>query len=260
MGNKTNDRADMKCPYCSSNTEDYKCLECGAVLTIQSAEALLGEVERKTDLIREAIQGILAKRSEESDNFDSVFNLALGYLNVRDLDRGALFLAEAGKIHADDKELNGQIDRFLAAIGHAPVEVKPGREAYHQCNILLVDDSATLRMLISAGLSTAGHQVRCAIHGRDALNQLAEFSADVVISDINMPHLDGYELCREIRSNPATRELPVIMLSARDGMFDRELGTSAGATDFIAKPFEIASLLNLVEHYSPAKRTMEVAG
>jgi twitching motility two-component system response regulator PilG len=113
--------------------------------------------------------------------------------------------------------------------------------------ILVVDDSPTICKLVSLTLEKYGHQVVCANNGLDALGKLKEVVPDLILSDITMPHMDGYQLCKMIRSNVVTKGVPIIMLSGKDGIFDKLRGRMVGATAYITKPFEIESLLQLIE-------------
>jgi twitching motility two-component system response regulator PilG len=96
-------------------------------------------------------------------------------------------------------------------------------------------------------LEKHGHQVLAATDGLDALRKLNEVVPDLILSDINMPHLDGYQLCKMIRGNAVTRSVPVVMLSGKDGIFDKLRGQLVGATAYLTKPFEIESLLHLID-------------
>lgn len=112
--------------------------------------------------------------------------------------------------------------------------------------ILVVDDSPTIRSLVSLTLEKYGHQVMCANNGLEALHKLQDVVPDLILSDISMPHMDGYQLCKVIRSNARTKSLPIIMLSGKDGIFDKLRGCMVGATAYLTKPFEIVSLLQLI--------------
>ncbi len=123
----------------------------------------------------------------------------------------------------------------------------PRPEASGAYTILIVDDSPTIRKLVTMTLEKYGHQVFSATNGLDALTKLKEVVPDLILSDINMPHMDGYQLCKMIRGNSVTRSVPVIMLSGKDGIFDKLRGRMVGATAYITKPFEIDSLLQLID-------------
>jgi two-component system alkaline phosphatase synthesis response regulator PhoP len=102
--------------------------------------------------------------------------------------------------------------------------------------ILVVDDEQDIRDLLAYNLKQEGFSVLLSPNGRDALGQIAQSKPDLVILDIMMPELDGFETCREIRSNPDTRHLPVIFLTARSAEIDQILSLELGADDYVQKP------------------------
>ena len=109
--------------------------------------------------------------------------------------------------------------------------------------ILVVDDSPTIRKLITLTLGGEGYEVITAEDGVNALNVLAETMPDMILTDINMPKLNGYKLCNFVKKHERTKSIPVVMLSGRDGVFDKMRGKMNGCDDFIAKPFESADLI-----------------
>jgi len=115
--------------------------------------------------------------------------------------------------------------------------------------ILVVDDSATVRKLIAGKLEKSGHNVVCAEDGIEALTRMSEHAPDLVLLDITMPRMDGYEVCRQIRSNPNTKDIPVVMISGKDGFFDKVRGRMAGTTAYITKPFGPETLMKALETY-----------
>ena len=132
-------------------------------------------------------------------------------------------------------------------------ELRPQNEIHESTprgkTILVVDDSATVRKLIAGKLEKSGHNVICAADGVEALACLEENLPDLVLLDINMPRMDGYEVCREIRSNPAAQNLPVVMISGKDGFFDNVRGRMAGTTGYVTKPFGPETLMKALETY-----------
>jgi two-component system phosphate regulon response regulator PhoB len=109
--------------------------------------------------------------------------------------------------------------------------------------ILIVEDEAALSTLLSYNLEKEGFAVRIAADGEQALQALAEDPPDLVLLDWMLPHLSGIEICRQIRRGAATRELPVIMLTARGEEADRIRGLDTGADDYVTKPFSPAELI-----------------
>jgi len=107
--------------------------------------------------------------------------------------------------------------------------------------ILLIDDDPGLREALGMALEDAGHDVVLASDGREGLLRLAEGRAAVVVSDVNMPHLDGFSLCRRLRAQGDT--VPVVLLTSRDSEIDEALGLDLGADDYVTKPFSTRILL-----------------
>lgn len=116
--------------------------------------------------------------------------------------------------------------------------------------ILVVDDSNTIRRSADLFLSHAGHNVVLAEDGFDALAQLAECAPDLIFCDILMPRLDGYQTCALVKKNARFHATPVILLSSKDGLFDRARGAIVGAAAFMTKPFSEDSLLQAVRTYA----------
>ncbi|MDW8303718.1 MAG: response regulator [Acidobacteriota bacterium] len=115
--------------------------------------------------------------------------------------------------------------------------------------ILVVDDSQTVRKLISTKLKKSGYRVVEAASGLEALQKLNEVIPDLILLDITMPELDGYEVCKRIRSSEATRDIPVVMISGRDGFFDKVRGRMVGSSGYITKPFGPETIITTVESY-----------
>jgi twitching motility two-component system response regulator PilG len=113
--------------------------------------------------------------------------------------------------------------------------------------ILVVDDSPTIRKLISGKLEKSGHEVICAEDGVEAIANVERAVPDLVLLDITMPRMDGYEVCKVIRGREATKDVPVIMISGKDGFFDKVRGRMAGASGYITKPFGPETLMKTVE-------------
>jgi len=112
--------------------------------------------------------------------------------------------------------------------------------------ILVVDDSDTIRTLMLELLLAEGFQVATAADGHQALNELTRCRPDLVLLDIEMPGLNGYEVCRRIKGHPETRELPVVLVSGITSQEGRYAGFEAGADDYLSKPFFPGDLLGLI--------------
>ena len=114
--------------------------------------------------------------------------------------------------------------------------------------ILVVDDSKTIRRTAETLLTKEGCQVFTAIDGFDALSKIADHQPDLIFVDIMMPRLDGYETCSLIKHNKMFRETPVIMLSSKDGLFDRARGRIVGSEQYLTKPFTKDELLGAISN------------
>jgi len=111
---------------------------------------------------------------------------------------------------------------------------------------MVIDDSNTIRKSAEIFLVQAGCQVLVAEDGFDALAKIADHHPDVIFCDILMPRLDGYQTCALIKKNPRFSGTPVIMLSSKDGLFDRARGRMVGSDEYLTKPFTKESLIKTV--------------
>jgi twitching motility two-component system response regulator PilG len=114
--------------------------------------------------------------------------------------------------------------------------------------ILVIDDSKTIRRTAETLLTKEGCQVFTAIDGFDALSKIADHQPDLIFVDIMMPRLDGYETCSLIKHNKIFKETPVIMLSSKDGLFDRARGRIVGSEQYLTKPFTKDELLGAISN------------
>lgn len=112
--------------------------------------------------------------------------------------------------------------------------------------VMVIDDSNTIRRSAEIFLVQAGCQVVLAEDGFDALAKVADHQPAIVFCDIMMPRLDGYQTCALIKKNPRFKSTPVVMLSSKDGLFDRARGRMVGSDQYLTKPFTKDSLLQTV--------------
>jgi twitching motility two-component system response regulator PilG len=118
--------------------------------------------------------------------------------------------------------------------------------------VLVIDDSNTIRRSAEIFLRQAGFEVILADDGFDALAKISDHQPQVIFVDIMMPRLDGYQTCALIKQNPLLKSTPVIMLSSKDGVFDRARGRLAGSDRYLTKPFTKEGLINAVNEYAKA--------
>jgi twitching motility two-component system response regulator PilG len=116
--------------------------------------------------------------------------------------------------------------------------------------VMVIDDSNTIRRSAEIFLAQAGCQVVLAEDGFDALSKIADHAPDLIFVDIMMPRLDGYQTCALIKKNARLKSTPVIMLSSKDGLFDRARGRLAGSDEYLTKPFTKESLLRSVASHT----------
>jgi twitching motility two-component system response regulator PilG len=116
--------------------------------------------------------------------------------------------------------------------------------------VLVVDDSNTIRRSAEIFLKQGGHEVLLAEDGFDALAKVNDYQPNLIFCDILMPRLDGYQTCAIIKRNAKFAAVPVVMLSSKDGVFDKARGRMAGAQDYLTKPFSKEQLLNAVLQFA----------
>lgn len=115
--------------------------------------------------------------------------------------------------------------------------------------ILVVDDEPPIVRLMEFILARQGHQMLVAVNGEEALQKVRSENPDLVLLDIMMPRIDGYEVARTLRADPATQDLPIIMLSAKAQEEDIQKGIDVGVNEYITKPFSPEQLVHVVTDY-----------
>lgn len=123
-------------------------------------------------------------------------------------------------------------------------------EQYSGLKVMVIDDSNTIRRTAETLLSKAGCEVITAIDGFDSLSKIADNIPSVIFVDIMMPRLDGYQTCALIKNNSQFKHIPVIMLSSKDGLFDKAKGRIVGADDYLTKPFSKTELFEALDRFS----------
>ena len=116
--------------------------------------------------------------------------------------------------------------------------------------VLVIDDSNTIRRSAEIFLKQGGHQVVLAEDGFDAMSKVNDSQPDIIFCDILMPRLEGYQTCAIIKRNARFANVPIIMLSSKDGLFDKARGRMVGAEDYLTKPFTKDQLLQAVRQYA----------
>jgi twitching motility two-component system response regulator PilG len=113
--------------------------------------------------------------------------------------------------------------------------------------VLLIEDEESLLKLETILLTVKGYEVAGVTTGKGAVEKLSEETFDLVLLDIMLPDIDGFEVCRQIREHPRTTKLPVVMLTARKCLEDQERGAACGADAYLTKPFKSAMIIEVIE-------------
>jgi twitching motility two-component system response regulator PilG len=250
------EKPSWACPLCNAESMEKtdKCKSCGAVLTLDDPEAFAANRDADIGAILGAIERY--RSLAEQEDFSTHYSLGLAHLNLNKTDEALGYLQKAVALRPQDEELKAQVEAILrrhseaqAREPAAPVKKEPSEEVAPR-TVLLVDDSPTVRKIVAVTLERRGHRVLVAGGAMEALSKLNEATLDLVLLDIGMPHMDGYQLCKLVKSNETTSDIPVVMLSGKDGFFDKVRGKMAGAVGYITKPFEPTALIEAVETYS----------
>ena len=130
------------------------------------------------------------------------------------------------------------------------MEIEASAAAATGAKVLVIDDSNTIRRSAEIFLRQGGYEVLLAEDGFDALSKVNDHDPDLIFCDILMPRLDGYQTCAIIKRNPRFAHVPVIMLSSKDGLFDKARGRMVGSEEYLTKPFTKEQLLRAVEQFS----------
>jgi twitching motility two-component system response regulator PilG len=126
--------------------------------------------------------------------------------------------------------------------------------------VMVIDDSKTIRRTAETLLTKAGHEVFTATDGFDALAKIADSRPHIIFVDVMMPRLDGYQTCALIKNNSEFKSIPVIMLSSKDGLFDKAKGRIVGSDQYLTKPFSREELLSSIGEHIPKIKAASSSG
>jgi chemosensory pili system protein ChpA (sensor histidine kinase/response regulator) len=166
----------------------------------------------------------------------------------------------AGATVLGDGEIALILDPFALAgrhVAHAapqPPVVEAALATAMLPDVLVVDDSLTVRKVTGRLLERAGYRVRTAKDGIDALEQLAAHIPAVILADIEMPRMDGFELARQVRAHPDYEQIPIVMITSRSADKHRNHARELGVDHYLGKPYDEAELLRIVAAYAPRQR------
>jgi len=126
-------------------------------------------------------------------------------------------------------------------------------EDFSNLKVMIIDDSKTIRRTAETLLQKVGCEVITATDGFDALAKVADSRPDIIFVDIMMPRLDGYQTCALIKNNALFKTIPIIMLSSKDGLFDKAKGRIVGSDQYLTKPFSREELLGAIRQFTKSK-------
>jgi len=267
-----------ECPLCltKASAATDACPACGAQLTLHDLDRILDNDKADQAAMQSALERLRSALDEEPTARD-LFNVGIALMNSKETDEGIAYLQAASRLDPKDQILGVKVRELIGRRAGAAARVVAGEKVTrpevvvperserepreHKTQeqkapaktVLIVDDSATVRKLVEIKLRNRGYQVITAVDGVDGLAKLSEQLPDLILLDVNMPRLDGYQLCKHVKSNKDTRHIAVVMLSGKDGFFDKVRGRMAGSTAYITKPFDPETLIRAVEeHCGPA--------
>ncbi len=232
-----------------------RCSACQAAFTLDDVDALLHNSQTACERLKEIIHP--NGQADEAD-FNTLYRVGLAHLNLKQIDEGIQYLQAALRLQPQDQELQAQVEFLsqrwtaaLAAVAAKAIAAKnEAKEQLTQETILVVDDSPTVRRLVTMTLEKHSYRVIPAADGIEAMSIINDERPDLILLDITMPRMDGYQLCKLIKGNRQTQHIPVIMLSGKDGFFDKVRGRMAGSTEYITKPFKSDMLVQVVKQHS----------
>ncbi len=239
------------CPFCNAenNAQAFDCRTCRAVLSLSDLEMLLANENFDAETLAQAVERMERVKDLSGFGEKELLDLGIGHINLRNFRQGFSYLQKASRANPNDVLLSSQVNALAIRLEEIERQEEVHDAMLKGKKILVVDDSPTVRKLISGKLEKSGHEVVCAVDGMDALAKLNEIAPDLILLDITMPRMDGYQVCKLIRSNPVTRDIPVVMISGKDGFFDKVRGRMAGTTGYITKPFGPETLMKALDAY-----------
>lgn len=247
----TSSVSEFECPFCAADIgpQAYTCKDCRAILSLDDIEAVLASTTGDLEQIHDAVVEMEASLNSREFTARELTDLGMGHLNLKNFDRGLRYLQEAVRLNPDDLILVSQVNSLAIRLDEIHRHDASADQKAKGCSILVVDDSATVRKLISNKLEKHGHTVICASDGVEAMDAIDNFTPELVLLDITMPRMDGYQVCKMIRAHETAKDVPVVMISGKDGFFDKVRGKMSGCTGYITKPFGPETLMKALDTY-----------
>jgi twitching motility two-component system response regulator PilG len=245
-----------QCPFCGTGGDrrpGANCPKCRAVLTLDDPSAFdSGHVGEKSVL--EAAARRLYGEYQREPGSQKAYDLGLAYLNLGFIDEGLQAVQAAVRGKSADPAWKSLVAELVQ---HRAELAKPRTGKPSAPTVIVVDDSPTIRKLVSVTLGGYGYRVVEASDGYDVAEKIGQVGApNLIILDVNMPGLDGFQVCKMLRQNAETANVPVIFLTGKDGFFNKLRGQWAGAAEYLTKPFDPQRLLAAVGKLVPAPQAV----
>jgi twitching motility two-component system response regulator PilG len=252
-----------RCPYCWTPVEEKapRCYYCRGYFYVNgNPRPVSDDDEVKQVVFIEAVSRY-SKVIEREDNIRARFYLAMAHFNLNNWEEALDQIDRVVKLAPDRRFYAEQLRRFLDYMAASKTESQAHTTAADQLvdewaspeaakgkkKVVVVEDSATTRKVISITLNQRGYDVIEARDGIEAVSIISEEKPDLILLDIILPKMDGYRVLDIVREDPNLKKIPVIMLTSRDGLFNKVKGKMAGSAAYLTKPFEPQHLVKTVE-------------
>lgn len=252
-----------RCPFCwfPMEVKAVQCPHCRSHLFIHpNFFGSLGDAD--SDVLERAIERYMRVISREK-NINAYYFLSIAHLNLEHWEEALNLFHKTVNLAPDKKIFSEQLralvnhmamdattGTFEQELAEAPAEAGDGAAAApEKRKVLVVEDSSTTRKVITITLSQKGYEIIEARDGLEALSRLNEEKPDLILLDIILPKMDGYKILSIIKSNAVFKDIPVIMLTSRDGFMHKMKGKLAGSAAYLTKPFDPNVLVETIERY-----------
>jgi twitching motility two-component system response regulator PilG len=235
------------CPFCETLRERAVdvCPTCGGITTLADQSLLFATRRTDVSALEMAVARLeesLAPQGEQADPYW----LGMALLNLRKYTEGLAALERSVTKRPHDKVFAAQVATLAATLRPATPDKPP------RATVLVVDDSPTIRRVVTTKLEKLNCKVLIAEDGMDALTVLRSSTPDLILLDITMPRLDGYQVCKIVKGAAETKHVPVVFISGKDGFFDKARGRMAGSDAYVTKPFGPDALSRVLQTFVPA--------